>query len=142
VLSFGIGFENSFSPILKIKPYVAGEMQANFISGQGDVLDSNTSANRHINIKSTFRIGYMIYSGLEFMLSNKFGLNIGLKVTNANQILKKSKPDSDPNNISLRDKKIEGDNLLEFAGFKNFTYTSFFAGVNFYFGVKDVLYKF
>ncbi len=84
----------------------------------------------------------MIYSGLEFMLSNKFGLNIGLKVTNANQILKKSKSDPDPNNISLRDKKIEGDNLLEFAGFKNFTYTSFFAGVNFYFGVKDVVYKF
>jgi len=142
VYTFGVGLENCFAPILKLKPYVAGELQANFISGKANVNDLNTGTTRHITFKNSFRIGYMIYSGLEFMLSNKFGLNIGLKVTNSNQILKKSKVDEDPNNVSVRDKKIEGDNLLEFAGFKNFTYTSFFAGVNFYFGVKNVLYKF
>jgi hypothetical protein len=64
-----------------------------------------------------------------------------VKVTNANQVLKASNTESNPNEVSLRDKKIDT-GFLEFAGFKNFVFTSFFVGVNLYFGIKDVLYKF
>ncbi|HEY3249986.1 MAG TPA: hypothetical protein VGK25_02600, partial [Ignavibacteria bacterium] len=68
VMSLGVGIENSFSPELKIKPFLAGEIQANFISGKASIVDQSTSTTRNITIKNSFRIGYMVYSGLEFML--------------------------------------------------------------------------
>jgi|SRR3990172_2933558 len=143
VLSFGVGLENSFNPTYKLKPYVAGELQANMISGKANINDPNYYSSRNITIKSTFRIGYMIYSGIEYMLSNRVALNMGLKLTNANQILKKSELGSDPNEVSVRDEKVDAPNYpMEFAGFKNFLYTSFYMGINFYFGVKDIIYKF
>jgi hypothetical protein len=140
VLGFGIGVENSFSPSYKLKPYIAVELQANFISGKADIVNVDSNTTRNVKIKSTFRIGYMVYSGLEYMLNNRVGVNFGLKLTNANQVLKQSSNDSDPNEVSVRDKKI--DDPLEFGGFKNFTFTSFFIGFNIYFGIKDVLFKF
>ena len=84
----------------------------------------------------------MIYGGIEYMFSNQVGMNVGIKLTNSNQILKSSDESSDPNEVPIRDQKIDGPDQLEFAGFKNFIYTSFFAGVNFYFGVKDIVYQF
>ena len=141
VLSIGVGLENSFSPSFRLKPYIAGEIQANFISGKANLNNLTNNTTRTVTIKNTFRIGYMIYSGLEYMLSNRFGINVGLKVTNANQVLKKSEPNENPNEINIRDKKvIEGP--LEFGGFKNFTFTTFFVGVNFYMGIKDIVYQF
>ena len=140
VMTFGVGIENSFNPTYKLKPYISGELQANFISGKADIKNTSTGTTRNVTIKNTFRIGYMIYSGIEYMLSNKVGLNLGLKLTNANQVLKQSSADSDPNEVSLRDKKVS--DPLEFGGFKNFTFTTFYMGVNIYFGVKDILYKF
>jgi hypothetical protein len=140
VLALGVGVENSFNPSFKLKPYIAVELQANFISGNSDIVNVDSNTTRHVKIKNTFRIGYMVYSGLEYMLNNRVGLNFGLKLTNANQILKQSSNDPDPDNVSIRDKKVE--DPLEFAGFKNFTFTSFFIGFNIYFGVKDVLFKF
>lgn len=140
VLSLGVGIENSFNPTYKLKPYIAVEIQANLISGNADIIDLTNNNTRNVKIKNTFRIGYMIYSGIEYMLSNRTGVNLGLKLTNANQILKQSSVDSDPNEISIRDKKVS--EPLEFGGFKNFTFTTFFLGVNVYFGIKDILYKF
>ncbi len=141
VLSFGAGIENSFNPTFRLKPYIAAELQGNMISGKASIKDANTSTTREVTIKNSFRIGYMIYGGVEYMFSNQVGMNFGLKLTNANQLLKSSKTDSDPNDVSLRDQKIDGD-VIEFAGFKNFIYTSFVLGMNFYFGVKDIVYQF
>jgi hypothetical protein len=140
VLTLGFGVENSFNPSYRLKPYVAVELQGNLISGKADIVDVSAGTTRNVKIKNTFRIGYMVYSGLEYMINNKVGVNFGLKLTNSNQILKQSSVDSDPNEVSIRDKKVS--DPLEFGGFKNFTYTSFFMGFNFYIGVYDVLFKF
>jgi len=141
VMSFGAGLENSFAPTLKLKPYVAGEIQANLISGKANIIDPVNNTTRNVKIKNTFRIGYVIYSGFEYMLSNQWGFNFGLKLSNVNQVLKKSVLENDPDVVSIRDKKVDGD-PIEFAGFKNFIYTTFFIGANFYFGIHDILYKF
>jgi opacity protein-like surface antigen len=141
VLSVGIGLENSFSPSFRLKPYIAGEIQANMISGQASINDLQAGTSRDVTITNSFRIGYMIYSGVEYMLSDRMGLNLGLKVTNANQVLKSSTADTNPNEVSLRDKKVIN-GPLEFGGFKNFTYTTLFFGVNFYMGVQDIVYQF
>jgi len=142
VFAFGVGLENSFSPSLNLKPFIAAEIQGNVISGRSKINYVNVNITRNVKMNNSFRIGYAVYSGLEFMLSDKFGINAGLKLTNANQFLKKSVSGSNPNEITLRDKNADGNVYIEFAGLKNFAYTSFFAGINFYFGVRDIRFKF
>jgi hypothetical protein len=139
VLAFGLGLENSFNPTFRLKPYIAGEIQANIISGKANINENNN--NRTVTIKNSFRIGYMIHSGIEYMFNNSFGVNFGIKLTNSNQLLKSSKESDNPDEITIRDKKVDGDHV-QFAGHKNFVFTTFYMGVNFYFGVKDIIYKF
>lgn len=141
VMSFGVGIENSFNPSFRLKPYIAGEFLANFISGKANIKSVTTGQTREVTIKNSFRIGYMIYGGLEYMFSNQVGVNFGIKLTNSNQVLKSTKTSDNPNEVPLRDKKDDS-GTIEFGGFKNFIFTSFYMGMNFYFGVKDIVYKF
>lgn len=141
VMAFGVGIENSFNPSFRLKPYIAAEVQANMISGTANIKSSTTTDTRTVKITNSFRIGYMIYGGLEYMFSNQAGVNFGVKLTNSNQVLKSTKESSDPNEVPIRDKKDDS-GTIEFGGFKNFIFTSFYMGVNIYFGVKDIVYKF
>lgn len=141
VFAFGAGIENSFNPSFRLKPFIAAEIQANIIKGEAEMTTLSTGSTRHVKFKPSFRIGYMVYSGLEYMFTKKLGINGGLKLTNSNQVLKQTKDSSDPNEVPLRDKKNDY-LIVEFGGFKNFIFTSFFLGVNYYFGVKDIVYQF
>jgi hypothetical protein len=141
VMAVGVGLENSFNPSFRLKPYLAAEFQANLISGTANIKSVTTGQTRTVKIKNSFRIGYMIYGGLEYMFNNKVGMNFGIKLTNSNQVLKSTKTSDDPNEVPLRDKKDDSGSI-EFGGFKNFIFTSFYLGMNFYFGVKDIVYRF
>ena len=141
VFGIGVGLENSFNPSFRLKPYLAAEFQANMISGKADITSVTTGQKRTVTIKNSFRIGYMIYGGVEYMFSNKIGMNFGIKVTNSNQVLKSTKTSDNPDEVPLRDKK-DDTGTIEFGGFKNFIFTSFYLGMNLYIGVKDVIYKF
>lgn len=141
VFSFGAGLENSFNPSFRLKPYLAGELQANIISGKADINNVSANTTRNVKFKNSFRIGFNVYGGLEYMFTTKVGMNFGLKFTNSNQILKQTKPSDDPNVVPLRDKK-DDTALIEFGGFKNFIFTSIYFGVNYYFGVTDIVYRF
>lgn len=141
VMAFGVGIENSFNPSFRLKPYIAAELQANIINGKATINSSTGTNTREVKVKNSFRLGYMIYGGLEYMFSNKVGVNFGLKLTNSNQVFKQTKESTDPNEVPLRDKKDDS-GTIEFGGFKNFIFTSFYLGMNFYFGVKDIVYRF
>ncbi len=141
VMGIGFGIENSFNPTFRLKPYIAAEIQANFISGKANINNIVSDTTRVVNITSSFRIGYMIYGGLEYMFNNNVGVNFGVKLTNSNQVLKSTKESSNTDEVSLRDKK-DDTGTIEFGGFKNFIFTSFYMGMNFYFGVKNIVYKF
>lgn len=143
VYTFGAGLENSFNPSFRLKPYIAGEMQANIIHGTANINDAAANTTRVVTFKNSFRIGFNVYGGLEYMFTKKFGMNFGLKFTNSNQILKQTELSDDPNVVPLRDKKEKTDaEKIEFGGFKNFIFTSIYFGVNFYFGVTDIIYRF
>jgi outer membrane protein W len=106
----------------------------------GEVTIDSASTSRTVTIKNSFRIGYTFYSGVEYLISNSFGLNFGVKLTNANQVLKASDDNGSTTEVSLRDKRV--DPKIYMSGFKNFVYVSMYLGVNLYFGIKDVAYKF
>lgn len=141
VFGFGAGIENSFNPSLRLKPYLGAEIHANLISGKANIRSSTTNTTRNVTFKNSFRIGYVICSGFEFMFNNRVGMNFGVRLSNANQLLKQTKTSSDPNVVPLRDKKDDTASI-EFGGFKNFIYASFNLGFNFYFGVKNIIYQF
>jgi len=132
LFSFGLGIENSFNPKFRLKPYVSFELDFNMISGSATIIDTVTT---NVKIKNSFRIGYSICAGFEYLINNNWGFTLGARVTNANQILKQSKDDGTAEEIHLRDKRVNPKIFL--SGFKNFVFVSFYAGVNLFFGIKE-----
>lgn len=142
VASLGAGIENSFTPTFKVKPYVAASLMANLLWGEAKDIVNPDGSVTNIKFKKTFRIGYIISSGVEFLLSNRVGLNMGVSLVDANRMLKSVKSSGDPNEFEIRDKKdTNSKNPLFMSGYKQFVFSSFYLGVNIYFGIKNKLYK-
>ena len=73
--------------------------------------------------------------GFEYAFTDKFGINLGMKLTHANVFLKESKNSSSVNETYLNDKDITPS--IPYAGWKQFVFISFQGGMNFYFGMKN-----
>jgi len=134
VISGEVGIENNFTPNYRVKTLVGGGFVASIISGKARVDDRGPD----LRIKPAFRLGLAVYSGLEYMLSNRIGLNFGFKFTHANLWLKKSKQSDNPEEIYLNDARTGGS--IPYSGFKQFAWGSFYGGVNVYFGIKEKSY--
>jgi hypothetical protein len=133
VFSGAIGLENNFTPDRKFKYYIGFEIISSFISGDAVLTTDSTDFN--LTIKNSFRLGAAANFGFEYAFSNSFGLNLGMKFTHANLLLKDSKESADPHEIYLNDDKVKVD--YPYAGWKQFFFASFYTGVNFYFGMKN-----
>ena len=85
-------------------------------------------------------MGYGLTLGSEYMINDKFGVNLGARLITANAFLKEAKGTNADTEFKLRDKS---DPSLKFAGSNNksFSFYSIMAGVNFYFGVTEKRYK-
>jgi hypothetical protein len=134
VISGEVGVENNFTPNHRIKTLVGGGFVASIISGKARVVNDGPD----LTIKPAFRLGVSVYSGLEYMLSNRIGLNFEFKFTHANLLLKKSKQSDNANEIYLNDARTGG--TIPYSGFKQFAWGSFYGGVNVYFGIKEKSY--
>lgn len=135
--SGALGIENNFSPAKKIKPYVGFDIIASFISGNATLATDSTDFN--LDIRSSARFGLSLNLGFEYSVNNNFGFNLGYKITHANIVGKQSKASSVSNETSLNDEKLQaGSDFIPFAGWKNFVYSTFYAGVNIYFKMKNV----
>jgi opacity protein-like surface antigen len=140
----GVGVEYNFTPTHKVKYYLGLNPLFSFISGGSQIV--NQDNNRvDINIKSSFRIGYQAFLGLEYAFQKNFGLNMGIRFTHANLLLKKSEPSVQDestvpptNNVGLNDDATPENAPIEFASWKQFAYFSASVGVSYFFGVKEV----
>ncbi len=135
VFSGGLGIENNFTPQKKFKPYIGFDIVASMIGGNAVLATDSTDFN--LKIKNSMRFGVSFNFGFEYALNNKVGLNLGYKLTHANIIGKQSKVSSSLTETYLNDDKITTGELIPFAGWKQFLYSSFYAGFNFYFGLKN-----
>ncbi len=138
IISLGTGLENNFNPKFMVKPYVGAAIMGSLVSGKSNYTSSGVAS--VINIKNSFRLGFTVYAGVEYAVSDRIGINLGARFTNINTWLKKSSMDSDPNNISLRD--AFSSPHIPYGGWKNFAFTSFNLGTSIYFGVKNLIFKF
>ncbi len=135
VFSGGLGIENNFTPQKKFKPYIGFDIVASMIGGNAVLATDSTDFN--LKIKNSVRFGVSFNFGFEYALNNKVGLNLGYKLTHANVIGKQSKVSSSLTETYLNDDKITTSEYIPFAGWKQFLYSSFYAGFNFYFGLKN-----
>ena len=135
VFSGGIGIENSFTPAKKFKPYIGFEIVASMIGGKAFLTTDTTDFD--LKIKNSLRFGLTFNMGFEYAFNNKVGVNLGYKITHANIVGKESKISTVLNETYLNDNKVTTGESIPYAGWKQFMYSSFYAGVNFYFGMKN-----
>jgi len=136
VFSIISGIENNFTPNFIIKTYAGIGLIGSIINGNGRITTDGIS--NELTILPAFRLGLSINSGFEYMVSNKFGFNCGIRFTHANLWFKNSKESNNPKEIYLNDQR--SDDKLPYSGFKQFAWGSFFAGVNYYFGIEPKVY--
>ncbi len=140
----GVGFEYNFTPAHKFKMFMGGELNASLINGRISVWFENrgigTPYTEYYTVNNSFRLGYGFMFGSEYLVNDGFGLNIAVRIINANAFLKSAKGSNTDKEFSLRD---DIDPNLSFAGAhkKGFAFYSIMLGVNFYFGIKEKIYK-
>lgn len=135
VFSGALGIENNFTPQKKFKPYIGFDIVTSMIGGNAVLSTDSTDFN--LKIKNSIRFGVTFNLGFEYALNNKVGVNLGYKLTHANIIGKESKVSSSLSEIYLNDDKVTSAEFISYAGWKQFLYSSFYAGFNFYFGLKN-----
>ncbi len=135
VLSGGLGIENNFNPAKKIKPYIGFEIVTSIISGNANFVTDTTAF--EVKIKNSVRFGLTFNLGFEYALNDKAGINLGYRLTHANIIGKKSQVSASLNETFINDDKVTSGEVIPYAGWKQFLYSSFYAGFNFYFGMKN-----
>jgi outer membrane protein W len=134
VISGALGLENCFNPDRPFKPYIGFDIIASFISGNSTFKTDSTDFN--LTIKNSVRVGFSANFGFEYAFNNMVGFNLGIKLTHANVIGRQSQVSSNPNETYLNDDKVTGA-PIPFAGWKQFLYSTFYTGVNYYFGMKN-----
>lgn len=139
--SGGLGLDYNFTPTHRVKYFFGANVLLSLISGKVTITtDYVLQTKTDLKIKPSLRIGYSAYAGLEYAIENNFGLNCGVKFTHANLLLKESK-DAVNNEIYLNDISSNTNPPIAYSGWKQFTYVTTFAGVSYYFGVKERKYK-
>lgn len=141
----GVGLEYNITPSHKVKYYFGANPLISLISGKAEII--NPDNNRvDIKIKNSLRIGYQAFFGIEYAFEKNFGVNIGLKFTHANLLMKKTElPEQDETlatpttTVGLNDDASF--EPIEFAGWKQFAYFNLNAGFSYFFGVKEIKYK-
>jgi len=140
----GVGVEYNFTPTHKVKYYFGLNPLFSVISGKASLINPDNNQ-IDINIKSSLRIGYSAFFGLEYAFEKNFGLNLGLKFTHANLFLKKSEEavqeSEASSNVGLNDDAVTEESGIQFAGWKQFAYFSGSVGFSYFFSVKERKYK-
>jgi len=137
----GLGIEYNFTPKHKFKLYTGAELNASMINGTTTIWFYSTTEQPttiDYKIKNSFRMGYGLNVGAEYLLNNSVGVNVGVRFVNLNVFIKSAKGTNLDTEFQLRD---DDNPNLNFAGKKNFSFYSILAGVNFYFGVGEKRYK-
>lgn len=138
----GVGVEYNFTPNHKMKYYVGISPMLSIISGKATGLINPENNKINVTVKSSVRLGYAAFLGLEYAFEKNFGFNMGLKFTHANLLLKNSEEGTQEEGVNytipLNDDSSDD---IQFAGWKQFAYVSGTIGFSYFFGVKERRYK-
>jgi opacity family porin len=142
-ISGGVGLEYDFTATHKVKYFFGLNPLVSAIFGKSSLINPD---NNQIDIKITtsMRIGYSAFIGFEYQFEKNLGVNLGIKFTHANLLLKKTElPVQETEataTVGLNDENPP-DETYQFAGWKQFAYFSGSVGFSYFFGVKERKYK-
>lgn len=80
-----------------------------------------------------------MFIGLEYAFDKNIGINLGVRFTHANLLLKNSPLLTDSTQTGLNDDGVITPQI--YSGWKQFAYASVFGGFSYYFGVREKRYK-
>ncbi len=83
IVTVGFGIQSYFLNTKKIRPYVSGDFNLNFISGKTHINYASNSLtyDSTYNMNSTARFGIGLGSGVEIAVSKRIGIVLGIKYT-------------------------------------------------------------
>lgn len=143
----GIGMEYNFTPYHKVKYYLGLNSVFSFISGSSKMINTQENNVIDVSFKSSFRMGYDLFFGVDYSLTKNVGMSFGMKFTHANLLFKDSQAPEATGEGTVLETTIndfsppdDTDPYL-FAGWKQFAYFSTKIGISYYFGVKETRYK-
>ena len=136
VYTGGVGIENNFTPNHKIKTLVGISVIGSVITGNANLYLNESLT--EMKIKPAFRLGISVFSGLEYLLNDRIGMNFGFRFNHANLWLKDTKVSDNPNELYLNDKRVIP--RIPYSGWRQFAWGSFYGGVNIYFGIRQKSY--
>jgi opacity protein-like surface antigen len=143
----GLGLEYNLTPSHKVKYYIGANALLSAISGKATLINTQDNNVIDVTIKSSLRLGYSAFVGFEYAFDKNIGLNLGLKFTHANLLLKKSVTGTQSDDGTLFETELNDDpspnntDPVLFAGWKQFAYFSGNVGLSYFFGVKEKRYK-
>jgi hypothetical protein len=142
VFGGGLGIDYNFTPAHKVKYFVGANVLFSVINGSALLYYYDVPDTIHnVTIKSSFRIGYSFFVGLEYAINKDFGINAGLKYSHLNLLLKSHTPVTTYSETTLNDYPIGEKETQLYTGWKQFSYSSVFFGFSYYFKVKQYRYK-
>jgi opacity protein-like surface antigen len=146
--TFGLGLEDNFTPNHNFKIYASFELTASMINGKAKMWVDNRPNEPYtydVKFKNSFRVGYSVGGGTEYLLNENIGLNIGVRFSHLNLIGKQA--------VDIKTAPIAGETLeialpdgssktsVLFSGDKNFAFFTIQAGICFYWGINEKRYK-
>ena len=137
VFSGGVGLDYNFTPTHRVKYFLGVNTLFSAISGKAELVTPDSTTRYNVKINSGFRIGYSVFVGFEYAFDKNVGMNLGIKFTHANLLLKKTSALIDSSQTGLNDDGI----MQIYSGWKQFAYASVFGGFSYYFGVREKRYK-
>lgn len=143
----GVGVEYNFTPAHKVKYFIGANTLLSAISGKSTLINTQDNNVIDVTFKSSIRLGYSMFIGFEYAFSKDVGVNMGLKFTHANLLLKKTEEGQQSADglifeTNINDEPVpEGNDPILFAGWKQFAYFSGTVGISYFFGVKEKRYK-
>jgi hypothetical protein len=124
-----------------MKLYLGAEALISMINGSGTLWVENKPNNPYtydITIKNSVRLGGILLGGIEYLVNNHIGLNLGFNIIHANMFMKNSDNPNSLYNIKLIDD--DGNPPFTYSGKKQFVFMTVSAGINFYWGVVEKRY--
>jgi hypothetical protein len=137
----GLGAEYNFTPSHRVKYYTGVSTLFSIIDGKAQLANADSINRTYYDVKINpgFRIGYSIFMGMNISLSKDIGLNLGMKFSHANLLLKETIEPKSPYETELNDDATDPRKL--YSGWKQFAYITMHTGISYYFGVKERRYK-
>jgi len=131
LFSGAFGVEYNMAPKARYRPYIGYELMYTLMFGSWQYAvtrEGGEVSTVFTKFKPAHRFGMAFNSGVEYMITKKFGVTFGGRVVWVNVAPKQNKASSDPNKVYINDASV--DNGIDLGYRKQIVYFQFVGGLS------------